>query len=156
MALENWHPLKDLENMRREMDRIWEEMLPSTRRAFLDMPWGKKRTEKGTAAPAIDIIDREGEVVVKADMPGVDKDDLEVSLRGDTLMIKGDMKDERETGDENYFYSERHWSSYARSVNIPCKVTQDKIKARLKDGILTVTLPKAEERKPRKIKVEIA
>jgi HSP20 family protein len=156
MAVDKWHPLKDLESMRREMDRIWEEMLPSTRRAFYELPWVKGAVEKFVASPAIDVIDKENEVVVKADMPGVDKDDIEISLQENTLTIRGEVKAEDETKEENYYYSERNYSSFARTINIPTKVEAEKIKAGLKDGILTIHLPKAKELQPRKIKVEIA
>lgn len=156
MSIEKWHPLKDLEAMRREMDRIWEEMLPSTRRAFFELPWSKAAGEKVTASPAIDVVDKEKEIVVRADMPGVTKDDLDISLQENTLTIKGEVKSETEKKEEHYYYSERNYSSFARTINIPTKIAPDKIKAGLKDGILTIHLPKAEELQPKKIKVEIA
>lgn len=154
MTIEKWHPLRELESMRREMDRIWEDMLPTIRRPF-EVPWRRLAGEKGVASPAIDIIDKEKEVVVKADMPGVVKDDIDISFREDKLTISGAVKAEAETKEENYYYSERSYHSYSRTVNIPLKVDPDKIKANLKDGVLTVHLPKVEEIQPKKIKVDV-
>lgn len=154
MTIEKWHPLRELETMRREMDRIWDEVFPTIRRP-IEGPWRKITGEKGVATPAIDIIDKEKELVVKADMPGVAKDDVDITLREDVLTISGAVKAEAETKEENYFYSERSYTSFSRSVNIPFKIDPDKIKASLRDGVLTVTLPKAEEIRPKKIKVGV-
>ena len=154
MALEKWHPLKELETMRREMDRIWEDLFPGARR--VETPWRRTAGEKGVAYPAIDILDRANEIVVKAEMPGVAKDDIDISMQENTLTIKGEIKEDKEAKEENYYYSERNYASYMRSINIPFKITADKISAALKDGILTIHLPKATEVLPRKITVEVS
>lgn len=154
MALEKWHPLKELETMRREMDRIWEDLFPGARRA--ETPWRRTGGEKGVACPAIDIIDRPGEVVVKAEMPGVAKDDIDISMQEKTLTIKGEIKEEKGAKEENYSYSERNYASYMRSIEIPFKITADKVSATLKDGILSIHLPKATEVLPKKITVEVS
>lgn len=156
MALEKWHPLRELESMRKEMDRIWDGLFPAHRSPFMEMPWLRPGAEKGAAVPAIDIIDNETEVLVKVEMPGVAKDSVELSFHDNTLTIKGEIKEEKETKEENYYHMERRYRSYARSVNIPFKVQSEKITAVLKDGILTAHLPKALEVQPKKIKIEVS
>ena len=156
MTIERWSPFRELDGMRREMDRIWEELFPASRRAVMESPLVKPFMQKGTVTPAIDIIDMGSEVIVKADMPGVGKDGAEVSMQETTLLIKGEVKAEAEVKEEGYYYSERGYRSFSRSVNIPFKINTEKIKAGLKDGVLTVHLPKAEELQPKKIKVEVA
>lgn len=156
MTIERWSPFRELESMRREMDRVWEELFPASRRAVMESPLVKPFMQKGTVSPAIDIIDKGSEVVVKADMPGAEKDKIEISMQENTLTIKGEVKTEAEVKEDQYYYSERGYKAYSRSVHIPFKIDADKIKAAFKNGILTVHLPKAEEIQPKKIKVEVA
>lgn len=157
MSLEKWSPLRELESMRREMDKIWEDLF-TTRRPLVDIPW--KRTaaaeKNGVATPAIDIIDRPEEVIVKAEMPGVAKEDIDISMQENTLGIKGEIKEEAAKEGEHYSYTERNYRCFARSINIPFKVEAAKIKATLKDGLLSIHLPKAQEVVPRKINVEVS
>lgn len=151
MPIDKWNPIKELESMRRDMDRIWDDLFP--RRA--ESPWRRPAgKEDGIAAPAIDIIDRAAEIVVRAEMPGVRKEDIDISLQDGTLTIKGEIKEETSQNEGNYTYSERNYSSFARSLNIPFKIRQDAIKATLKEGVLSIELPKALEEQPRKITVE--
>jgi len=130
-------------------------MFPASRRFLRELPW-RGGAEKEAVAPAIDIADRPSEVLIKAEMPGVEKDDLEISIQENTLTISGKIRSEKEEREENYYYRERSYTSYSRTIDIPSKINPDKIKAGLKDGILTVHLPKADEVQPKKIKVEIA
>jgi HSP20 family protein len=154
MPLDKWNPLKELESMRKEMDRIWEDLFPSRK---AEAPW-KRQTgaQEATVSPAIDIIDRTAEIVVRAEMPGVAKDDIDISLQDGTLTIKGEVKEEAGQKEGNYTYSERNYRYYARSLNIPFKIKQDGIKATLKDGVLSVQLPKVVEEQPRKITVDVS
>jgi HSP20 family protein len=152
MFMEKWQPLKELENMRKEMDRILDELLPTQLR-HAGEAW--KKGDKGVATPPIDIIDRNGEILVKAEMPGVEKEGLNISLQEDSLTIKGDIRPDPDLKPENYTYSERNYCSYARTIKVPLKVNLEGITATLKDGLLTVRLPKAEELRPRKIQVEV-
>lgn len=154
MALEKWHPLKELETMRREMDRIWADLFPVTQR--VEAPWRKPSAGKSIAYPAIDVIDRDEEVLVRAEMPGVSKENIDISMQEKTLTIKGEIKEETGDKEENYTYSERNYRAYMRSINIPCKITADRISATLKDGLLSIRLPKAKEAQPKKITVEVS
>lgn len=155
MPIDKWNPLKELESMRREMDRIWEDLFPSRR---AEAPWKRPVVpqEQGTVTPAIDIIDRADEIVVRAEMPGVKKDDIDISLQDGTLTIKGEVKEEAGPKEGNYTYSERNYRFFARSLNIPFKISQEGIKATLKDGVLSVQLPKVVEEQPKKITVEVS
>lgn len=153
MFIEKWQPLKELENMRREMDRILEEIIPTHLRHSGE-DW-KRDAEKRNATPAIDIIEKNGDTVIKAELPGVAKEDISIALQEDILSIRGEIKGEPDVKDEQYTYRERNYKAYSRSIKIPFKVNQEKIAASLKDGILTVTLPKAEDLKPKKIAINI-
>lgn len=153
MSFEKWNPLRELESMKKDMDRIWDDVFASPRRAEAAR---RRPGEKGGAAsPAIDIIDRTNEIIVKAEMPGVAREDIDISMKEGTLTLKGEIKDEAEKDNGEYSYSERAYRYYARAINIPVKIAAESVKATLKDGILSVHLPKAEDLQPRKIKVEI-
>ncbi len=149
MTLERWHPLRELESMKREMDKIWDDLFIPRRE-----PWKRQSETGGTVSPPIDIIDRDSEVLVKAEMPGVAKEDIDISMNDSTLSIKGELKAETEAKGENYAYSERNYRYFARSISIPFKISPEKIKASLKDGILYIHMPKAQEAQPKKIQVE--
>lgn len=154
MAFEKWNPLRELDSMRREMDRIWEDIFPPRKG---DQPWRRQATAQDhTVSPAIDIIDRNEELVVRAEMPGVPKESIDVSFQDSTLTLKGEIKEDASAKEGNYSYSERNYRYFLRSVNIPFKIRQDGIKAALKDGVLSVRLPKVLEEQPRKITVEIS
>jgi HSP20 family protein len=110
-------------------------------------------TEKGWM-PAFDVSETENEIVVKAELPGMDVQDIDIALTDGLLTIKGERKMEKEDKEENYHRIERQFGSFSRSLNLGTKVRADGIEAGYKDGILTVTLPKAEENKPKKIEVK--
>jgi len=153
--LEKWNPFRELDAMRREMDRIWEDIFPPRK---ADQPWKRQTApqEQATVSPAIDIIDRNDEIVVRAEMPGVPKDAIDVSFQDSTLTLKGEVKEDASAKEGHYSYSERNYRYFLRSVSIPFKIRQDGIKAALKDGVLSVHLPKVLEEQPRKITVEIS
>ncbi len=154
MTIEKWNPFKEIDRMSKDMDRLWDQVFPASRRFIKELPV-KAIMDRESTPPAIDILEERETVVVRAEMPGVDKDNVEVSLRDNTLLISGSIKRGKEEKKENFYYSERRYSSYSRSVELPCKVNEAKITAALRNGILTVTLPKAEEVKAKKITVEV-
>jgi HSP20 family protein len=100
------------------------------------------------------VSETEKEVIVKAELPGMDVKDIDIALTEDLLTIKGERKLEKDDKKENYHRIERQFGSFARSLNLRAKVRTDGIEAAYKDGILTVTLPKVEESKPKKIEVK--
>ena len=104
--------------------------------------------------PPFDVSETEGEIIVKAEIPGMRVEDIDITLTDGLLTIKGERKMEKEDKQENYHRIERQFGSFSRSLNLGLKVEADGINAAYKDGVLTVTLPKAEEDKPKKIEVK--
>jgi HSP20 family protein len=109
-----------------------------------------------TWAPPVDIYETENDIVLKAELPGVDPKDVEVRVEDSTLYLKGERKFEKEVEDENYHRVERSYGSFARSFSLPNSINAEKVKAEYKDGLLTLTLPKREEAKPRTIKIDVS
>lgn len=105
--------------------------------------------------PAVDILETENELVVKADLPDVDMKDIHVEIENGTLTLKGERKFEKEEKETGYHRIERSYGSFARYFSLPDTVEPDKVKADYKNGVLTVTLPKKEIAKPRSIKVQV-
>lgn len=153
MTIEKWSPFKEIETMRREMDKIWVELFPTGRKA--EPAWRRPGEDKTTATPAIEIFETKTSVIVKAEMPGVKKEYIEISFLDDALSIKGELKPEEGLTDEDRRYSERDHTSYSRTIGIPFKVQPDRITASLKDGILSVDLPKVAQDEPRKITINV-
>jgi len=106
------------------------------------------------AGTALDIYESPNEVVVKAALPGVKPDDVNIDITGDTLTIKGESKAEQEVKREDYLYQERRYGAFSRTVILPIGLKSDKAEATMEDGVLTLTIPKAEEVKPKAIKVK--
>jgi HSP20 family protein len=108
----------------------------------------------GAAELAIDVYETKDDVVVKAALPGVKPDQVEVTVTGDTLTIKGEMKEDRQVKEENYIRKERRYGAFCRSVVLPGGIKADKADATFEDGVLTLKIPKAEDAKPKTIKVK--
>ncbi|HDN79148.1 MAG: Hsp20/alpha crystallin family protein [Chloroflexi bacterium] len=140
-----WEPFRELISLREAMDRLFEE-------SFV-RPFGWI-APAGTESFAIDMYETDDEIVVKAAIPGVKPEDIDVSLSGDVLTIKGEVKEGKEIREENYIRRERRYGTFCRSVSLPVQVDVDKAKAEYENGILTLTLPKAEAVKPKVIKVK--
>ncbi|HXG31074.1 MAG TPA: Hsp20/alpha crystallin family protein [Thermodesulfobacteriota bacterium] len=150
MALMKWSPSKEIE---RWFEEFFEE--PFLPRAWRRFPSLKRLRELEGISPAVDMYDKKDEIVVKAELPGVEKENVHISLSDNTLTIKGEIKKEEEVKEEDYYYSERSYGSFARILSLPSKVKSDGIKASFKNGILEIHLPKAEEAKPKEIKIEV-
>ncbi len=150
MALMKWAPQKEIE---RWFDEFLEE--PFFPRMWRKFPRWRRLKELEEISPSVDMFDKKDEIVVKADIPGVDKENINISLSENTITIKGEMKREEEVKEEDYYYAERSYGSFSRTLNLPTKVQADKVKASFKNGILEVHLPKAEEAKPKEVKVEV-
>ncbi len=105
--------------------------------------------------PSIDMFEKDNQIVVKVELPGIDKENVNISVSDGLLNIKGEVKKEKEVKDEDYYYSERSIGSFARSISLPSKVKEDKIEAKYDDGILEITLPKAPETKVKDVKVKV-
>ena len=121
------------------MDQLFQEFGNMSK--FLDMPNVPVLFKGGE--PKVDIMQTEKEVVVKADVPGVKKEDMQVTVTEDTITFRGEAKSDTETKKEDYFHSERFYGCYCRTVPLPVLVDSSKAKAKFEDGVLTVTVPKA-------------
>ncbi|MFZ2331421.1 MAG: Hsp20/alpha crystallin family protein [Atribacterota bacterium] len=104
--------------------------------------------------PAIDLIDKKDNLIAKVELPGVDKKDVKISLTENNLTIQGEIKKEEETKKENYYYRERAYGNYARTIFLPAEIDKEKISARFKNGILEITMPKKPEVQPKEITIE--
>jgi HSP20 family protein len=104
-------------------------------------------------APAIDVFEKDDKFVVKAELPGMKEEDINVSVVGDTLTIKGERKAESEAKEKDYYYCERSYGSFSRSLALPSNVDAQKIEANYEDGVLEISLPKIPEVKPKKVSV---
>ncbi len=152
MSIVKWSPLKELEDMRKDIERMFEEFFePFPRRRRRWWP----RMEAGVIVPNIDVYDKKGEIVVKAELPGVEKDQIELTVTKDSLTIKGEIKKDEEVKDEDYYAREISYGAFSRTINLPAEVNADQAKATFKNGILEIILPKKEEAKPKEIKVEV-
>ena len=137
------------------LDRLMEDMW---RRPFPSL-FGRDRwlpvRPLSIRMPSIDVYEEKDTVMVKAELPGMKKEDIQVNLTGDMLTIKGEKKQEEEVKEDNYYRRERSYGSFLRSVELPCDVKGGEIKASFKDGILEIRLPKTEEAKRKEIAVKI-
>jgi HSP20 family protein len=131
--------------MRNLMDRVFEDTFG---------PGQALRNDTGAISLALDVVEKEDGFVIKASVPGIDPDDLDISLTNDVLTIRGEMKADTEIDEEHYHLRERHYGSFMRSVTLPVPVQSDKVDAAYENGVLTLTLPKAEEVRPKKIAIK--
>ena len=145
MAIERWHPLTDLMSLRQAMDRLFEDSFVRPSR-FL--------TLGETAEPALEVYQTPDEVVVKAALPGLKPEDVSIDISGETLTIQGESKAEQEIKREDYLYQERRYGAFSRKVALPSGLEPDKAEATMEDGVLTLTIPKAEEVKPKAIQIK--
>ena len=136
MAIERWHPFTELMSLRQAMDRLFEDSFVRPSRVLT--------TLGEVAAPTLDVYQTSTEVVLKTALPGMKPEDAS---------IKGDSKAEQETRKEDYLYQERRYGAFSRSVGLPSGLKPDKAEATMEDGVLTLTIPKAEEVKPKAIRV---
>lgn len=152
MAIQRWRPWEEF----RELERRMEEMM---RHPFLSlrypMAWWRAPSEEAAWIPALEMYEKEDKFVVRAELPGMKKDEIEISVLGDTLTIRGERKAETEVKDEDYYRCELCYGRFSRSVTLPSAVQTAKVEATYKDGILEIVLPKAPEAKPKKIQVKV-
>jgi len=140
-----------------DMERLFEDFFPRTwlRRYKQDWPsTGMLSQPFEGRMPKVDVIDRENEIFIRAELPGVDKKDIDISMTDNTVTIKGETRKEEKEEKGDYYRCETSRGSYTRTLSLPADVNTDKANATFKDGVLELTMPKREEAKRRKIKVE--
>jgi HSP20 family protein len=144
-SIVRWEPFGNMMTLRDAMDRLFEESVVG--------PRGWLAPTAGTEL-ALDMYETDNDLVVTAAVPGLSPEDVDVTVVGDVLTIKGETKSEIKNDKANYHRQERRYGSFLRSVALPLAVQLDKADAKFADGVLTVTLPKAEAAKPRSIKIK--
>ena len=141
--LTRWEPVREMMTLREAMDRLFDDAF--TRPISLSA---------GSVVPAIDLYQNDDEVVVKAALPGLKADDVQISITADVLTLRGEFKQETEKKETTYHIREQRFGSFERTIMLPTDVQSDKAKADFENGVLTVTLPKAETVKPRTINIK--
>ena len=129
-----------LDDMEDVVSRLWED--------------GQSNWFGGRSAPLLDVSESDTAVEVQLDLPGMKAEEIEIQLNGSTLTVSGERKDEKEEKGKTYHRLERHVGSFSRSLTLPCPVEEDEVAAAYHDGVLSITLPKTEEAKTRKITVK--
>ena len=138
-----WEPAREMMSLRDAMDRLFDDAF--TRPLSLRDGW---------SVPAIDMYQTDDEIIVRAALPGIKADQVQINVTGEMLTLKGDVKHEEDKKEKAWHIREQRWGSFERSVVLPTDVVADKARADFEDGILTITLPKAEEVKPKVINIK--
>jgi HSP20 family protein len=150
MAIVRFEPIRDLVGLQERMNRLFDESFRGAARHH-DEDWSL-----GAWSPAVDIYEQNGNIVLKAELPGVDRKDVDVRVENNVLTLRGERKVEGEVKKESYHRVERSYGTFLRSFTLPSVLDTDKIKADFKDGVLRLTLPKKEEAKPKQISIQVA
>ncbi len=149
MALVRWRPFDDLMSLQEEVSRFFDEFFGER------LPVWRSEEAPSAWIPRVDISETDEEILVRADVPGMEKDDIKITLSDNVLTISGEKKVERDEKRENFHRVERVFGSFKRSFYIPTNVDPNKITASYKNGVLTIRLPKKEEAKPKEIPVQV-
>ncbi len=144
MSLIRWDPFSELSSLRRAMDRVFEDFMPG--RTF--------RGEGVEMGFPVDMYETDDSIVVKASLPGISPEEVDISVTPEGLTIKGEHKEEQKTEHENFYRREIRFGSFARTIPLPSRVEYERAEADFENGLLTVKLPKAEELRPKSIKVK--
>lgn len=139
-----WEPFRNFLSLRDNFDGFFENFfgrIPTERQDF----W----------LPTVDIVENNGNIEVKVELPGMNKDDIKVTIKNNMLRLSGERKQEEETKKKTFHRIERYFGKFCRTIQLPADIDADKIKAQYKDGVLNITLPKPESMKPKEIEVEV-
>src|SRR4030095_10788904 len=139
-----WESFGGLTTLRREMDRLFEGFLGRETSAPV-----------GAVAPAMEVADTPAAVIVKAQVPGVSKENLQVNVTDTTLTLKGEVQEEKTTEEKNYHRREFHYGAFSRTITLPATVQAEHATAQLKDGVLEVTIPKREATKAKDVPIQV-
>jgi HSP20 family protein len=150
MAIVRFEPFRDLVTFQDRLNRVFEDAFRGSRGPS-DEEWALG----GSWAPSVDIYEQDGNLVLKAELPGIDPKDVDVRVENNVLTLRGERKLDTEVSKENYHRVERSYGAFSRSFTLPNVVDTDKIKAEFKDGVLRLVLPKKEEAKPKQITINV-
>jgi len=158
-----WDPWREFSRMEREMRRWFDELwgvtekvakrLPSPERARVP---AERAPEELVGTPPVDLVDKEDSLVLRSEVPGVKKENLKISVSDDEVNLTGKVERKKEEREKNYYYAERTCNAWQRTIPLPVRVQSDKARAKYEDGVLEITLPKAEEvkKKRKELKIE--
>ena len=146
MELVRWNPIRNTFSLRNHMNRSFGDFYFPTNREEGDLSMRNWN-------PVVDVYDNDDNIVLKAEIPGIDKKDIEVDVKGRVLTLKGERSSDNEVKEDNYYRRERCFGKFERAFTLPVNVELDKIKANYKDGVLEIEIPKPEEKKPKQITV---
>ena len=147
MSIVPWKPIDELTTLRQEVDNLWNRFFPENpfHERYVTNEW----------MPSVDLTETKDKLVVKAELPGLEAKDVELSITEDILSIRGEKKEEKEEKNEHHFFVERYCGTFERKIKLPTLVKTDKIDATFDKGILTINLPKSEEARKKVIKIKI-
>jgi HSP20 family protein len=150
MAMIRFEPFRELVTLQDRMNRLFDDSFRSRQGEDEDWALG------GSWAPVVDIYEKDGNIVLKAELPGVDPKDVDVRVENNLLTLRGERKFDTDVKRENYHRVERAYGAFSRSFTLPNVVDTQNIKAEYKDGVLRMTLPKREEAKPKQIQINVS
>ena len=140
-----WNPAREMMTLRNEFDRLFEN--------FLDLPQLQENRDLDWGL-ALDVAENDNTYTIKASVPGISPDDIDITLSDNVLTIKGEFKEEKTVEEEKYHLRERRFGSFGRSVTLPVAVNAEAVEAAYDNGVLTFTIPKADEVKPKRITIK--
>ncbi len=138
-----WEPMREMVTLREAMDRLFDDAF--TRPAGMAAGW---------QMPAIDMYQTDDALVIRAAVPGLKAEDVQIDVTGDVLTIKGEFKQKDEAKEKNYHLREQRWGAFERRVLLPTQIVADKAKAEFENGVLTISLPKTDEVRPKQITIK--
>jgi HSP20 family protein len=147
VSIARWDPFEEMGVLRRAMDRVIADMLGGS--------WRRRDLELQQWEPAVEMYETNDDVVVRAEVPNIDPKDLEISVVGDVLAIKGSTKREEEKKERSYYLRELRYGAFARMLPLPVEVRGEDAKATYKDGVLEIRIPKSERVRPRRVEVQV-
>lgn len=149
MSLIRWDPFRELVEIQRNLDELFRRTFPSLERSL------PVTSYRGEWVPALDVVQKEGELLVRAELPGVDPEQVEVTVTGDQLTIKGERKEQVEVEKENWLRREFRYGAFERCLTLPPEADTDNIKATYRNGILEISIPYQPKGKPRKLTIDV-
>jgi HSP20 family protein len=147
MALVRWEPARELNSLQQEMNRLFS--------TFFDTPTAGNGSPTRRWIPAMDLVETDDHYVLTADLPGLSQDDIDLEFEGDVLTLSGERRSEHAERNEGYYRLERATGSFSRSLTLPEGVDPDAVEATFDKGVLTVRIPKPEQRKPKKVAIQV-
>lgn len=148
MTLIRWRPMRQMENIQDEVNRVFD--------SFFSTPMRRRGEDMGAWLPDVDIVEDKDRIDVQVDLPGMEKDDIKVSVEDNILTLKGERRSFKEEKEKTYHQVERTYGKFTRSFSLPSTVDGSKIKANYKNGVLKIELPKTEAVKPKEIPVSFS